>query len=109
MFEDRSKSNYDFSKIDKQARTIVSIEKKEKSQNQYISSAYKKLFGEVEKTTLQEEKQILKSEIIKHGNYSKNVEDLPSSSYLKSFENMVAGELDIKENFQHHYQNLKIA
>lgn len=94
MFEDRSKkSNYDFKKIDAQARTKVEILDKEAK-----SDAHKKLFGapekESQKVSSYNLKQQVKEEIIKHKN-PQPVESLPSSNYLKSFEGQSVDEIEL--------------
>lgn len=83
MFEDRSKSKYDFNKMDAEARTKTQVIVEDKS------DAHKKLFGEVKKTPIQTAKAEVKNEIIKHTNITTPLEQMPSSSYLKQFENQV--------------------
>lgn len=97
MFDDRSKSGYDFSKIDKQARTTVITEEKKKIEsNNNVSDAYKKLLSELE-TQKEQAKQDIKAEIIKHNSVQTPIENMPSSSYLKTFENKVIEDVTLEE------------
>lgn len=79
MFEDRTK--YDFNKIDKNARVVVEVAE-DKIQK---SDAHKKLFGAKEQVSAQQKKDEIKQSI-----KQKNLDELPSSAYLKSFENQIA-------------------
>lgn len=90
MFEDRSKSGYDFKKFDSQARTKVIIEDKQKNDNKNVSIAHQKLFGEIKKPTQDEIKHEFKTQIIKHNTNTSSLSELPSSAYLKQFENQIA-------------------
>jgi len=84
MFEDRSK-NYDFKKLDSNARTQLLIEKNEKTQN--MTEAQKKLFA------VQNKKKKQEPILPRHENI--NVSNLPSSKYLQSFSNtMTVGEAE---------------
>lgn len=83
MFEDRSKSKYDFKKMDAEARIKTQVIVDDKS------DAHKKLFGEIKKTSIQTVKADIKNEIIKHTSTTSSLESLPSSAYLKQFENEV--------------------
>ena len=105
MFEDRSKSNYSFSKMDQHARTLVALDEKEKKQNKIESSAHKKLFGELEKPTTQEVKLSVKQDIIKHNDIVEPLEKMPSSSYLKTFENKFVGDLTEESKTKEEQQN----
>ena len=89
MFDDRSKTSYDFNKLDKLARTTVITEEKKKIESQNVSDAYKKLLGELDKPKA-EAKTEIKQEIIKHTKVQSSIDELPSSAYLKTFENQIA-------------------
>ena len=75
MFEDRSKSKYDFKKMDSNARTQVLLENSAKKNN--MTDAQKKLFSV--------EQQSSQTEHILHKHQNVNVSNLPSSKYLQSF------------------------
>ena len=81
MFEDRTR--YDFNKIDKNARVVVEIEDKKAEK----SEAHKKLFGPKQQVSMEKQKEEIKQAIVQ-----KNLDNLPSASYLKSFENQVVPE-----------------
>lgn len=94
MFEDRSKTGYNFEKLDKYARTQVIVENtNSQSQNQKALDAHKKLFGPKEETPKQELKQQIKEELISPKS-SEHLNNLPSSSYLKQFENQIVEEVE---------------
>ncbi len=86
MFEDRSK-NYSFEKIDSAARTTVSTLNASETKN--MTEAQKRLFSnEVSKPILQPHTNI-------------EVENLPSSKYLQSFnKNLTVGEAIEAEKMQ---------
>ena len=84
MFEYRSKSKYDFKKFDNEARTKVQVLEKVKEK----SDAHKKLFGAPEKKSKDVLTQKVKEEVI-NPKYNPNIEELPSSQYLKQFENQI--------------------
>ena len=92
MFEDRNKSGYNFEKYDKIARTTVLTETKNDSE----SEAHKKLFNyqnenkNVKEQLANEIKENLG--VIKHVNPDTNVDNLPSSSYLKQYLNQTIGD-----------------
>ena len=102
MFDDRSKTGYDFNKLDKLARTTVITEEKKKAENSNMSDAYKKLLSELEKSRT-EEKQNIKEDIIKHTKNTTALDDMPSSAYLKSFENQV---ITYEENEEENKQEI---
>lgn len=93
MFEDRSKSKYDFNKMDKIARTKTQV----LDQTENKTDAHKKLFGKEEKKPTQDIKQSLKNEILKTPKAETSLDSLPSSAYLKSFENQIATLDEIEE------------
>lgn len=83
MFEDRT-NNYDFSKLDKNARTVVITESKRDETS--MTKAQKTLFSSKEHAVKQ---PVLSA----HENL--DVSNLPSSKYLQSFENtLTVGEAE---------------
>lgn len=97
MFEDRSKTGYNYKKLDNIARTKVDL----LDDNKHNSNAHKKLFGKQEMPSKGQVKQSFKEEIlqkdvsiIKHNINAQTIENLPSSSYLQTFENKTIGELE---------------
>lgn len=95
MFEDRSKTGYDFNKFDNQARVKVITE--EKKENKQQSLAHQMLFGEVKKQSTEEVKQEVKATILKQNKAEEQIENMPSSAYLKTFENKTIDEFEVKE------------
>lgn len=103
MFEDRS-NGYDFSKYDKHARTQVVVDEKKVENN---NQAYRKLFTN-EKSKIDEmPKTDILGRLRKEEQQEVNVEDklsnLPSSSYLRQFENQITPEVEddeIQKNFE---------
>lgn len=87
MFEDRSK-NYDFKKLDKIARTQVLVENEKNIETK--SQAHQKLFSTQNKKSNQQNNQS-----VLNTKHDLDLKNLPSSNYLKNFENMVAGETEI--------------
>ena len=69
MFQDRSK-NYDFKKIDQNARTQTITK-----ENASVSPAHKKLFGAQEEPTKEQKVQQVKQEIITKQKQSQNIWD----------------------------------
>ncbi len=95
MFEDRSNSGkYDFKKYDKMARTQVLTEEKKSVENE--SPAHKTLFN----YTPEQEKEIKQENVLKHIKTQESLDNLPSSKYLKSFENQIATIEDVEEKTQ---------
>lgn len=83
MFEDRT-SNYDFSKLDQNARTIVITEQKRDENN--MTQAQKTLFSA---------KQPAVKQPILNAHENVDVNSLPSSKYLQSFaSNITVGEAE---------------
>lgn len=78
MFEDRS-NGYDFKKIDQNARIQTITESKKDYSNK--PSAYSKLFSN------QKIEQEKKEEPVLNKQHNLNINSLPSSSYLQSFQN----------------------
>ncbi|MBO7527962.1 MAG: hypothetical protein J6T74_08790 [Clostridia bacterium] len=91
MFEDRGK--YEFTKFDKNARTQVALEEqKNQSQSQQESIAHKRLFSFHEKEL---SKKTEDTNPLSNIENTPNLNNLPSSSYLKKFENQTI--LDTEE------------
>ena len=94
MFNDRSK-NYDFNKLDQNARTQVILKKQE--QEQELTEAQKTLFATAHKKPVQEKTLFNKP-------LNSDVSSLPSSKYLQSFDkNMTveqAQELAMEESIE---------
>lgn len=104
MFEDRSKSKYDFNKMDKIARTKTQV----LDQTEPKTDAHKKLFGKEEKTPIQDVKMSIKNEILKtHTTTDTSLDSLPSSAYLKSFENQIATLVEPEEQIQEEIEEEK--
>lgn len=97
MFEDRSKNgNYDFSKYDKHARTQVVVDEKKVETN---NQAYKTLFLNQkpkieEKTKTDILGRVKTEEIMKDESKQDRLSTLPSSAYLRQFENQIATEVE---------------
>ena len=100
MFEDRSNKNgYDFSKYDKHARTQVVVDEKKAENN---SQAYRTLFTN-EKPKVEEKPKtdilgrVRKEEIKSDIKIEDKLSNLPSSAYLRQFENQITPEIEDEE------------
>jgi len=94
MFEDRGK--YDFTKYDKNARTQVLVEEQKKQNDlKQQSEAHKKLFNYYDEDIKNQNEFISPLEIREN---TQELSDLPSSSYLKQFENKTIENEVIQKN-----------
>ncbi len=88
-FEDRTK-NYNFNKMDSSARTKVLVEE---GKTEFATEAHKKLFGAIK----EEKKEEIKKEILlpkeeANASIQEQIENLPSSNYIKSFKDATVPE-----------------